>query len=151
MLTGEKRSQIDRIWNAFWTEGIFNPLTVIEQITYLLFIKRLDDQHTAREKKSALLHQPIARRFTRLRRKIARRDGPAQFGQMGGIPGAAAAGNQGVQRCRLTGDEAGKSRRDAASVPGRHAFIETLAPEIRVLRALLGGLGRGGRREVRLR
>ena len=59
MLTGEKRSQIDRIWNAFWTEGIFNPLTVIEQITYLLFIKRLDDQHTAREKKSALLHQPI--------------------------------------------------------------------------------------------
>lgn len=59
MLTGEKRSQIDRIWNAFWTGGISNPLTVIEQVTYLLFIKRLDDQHTAREKKSVLLQKPI--------------------------------------------------------------------------------------------
>ncbi|WP_229253837.1 type I restriction-modification system subunit M N-terminal domain-containing protein [Dyadobacter sp. NIV53] len=47
MLTGEKRSQIDKIWNAFWTGGVSNPLTVIEQITYLLFIKRLDEIQTA--------------------------------------------------------------------------------------------------------
>ena len=92
------------------------------------------------------LVQHLARRFNRLRRKIERRDGPAQFGQMGGIPGAAAAGNQCVQRGRLAGDEAGKSRRGAAGIPGRDAFIEALAPEIRVLRALFGGLGRGGRR-----
>jgi len=36
MLTGEIRSQIDRIWDTFWSGGISNPLEVIEQITYLL-------------------------------------------------------------------------------------------------------------------
>ncbi len=46
MLTGETRNQIDRVWDAFWTGGISNPLEVIEQLTYLLFIKRLDDIHT---------------------------------------------------------------------------------------------------------
>lgn len=59
MLTGEKRSQIDKIWNAFWTGGVSNPLTVIEQITYLLFIKRLDELQTAKEKKAMLLQKPI--------------------------------------------------------------------------------------------
>ena len=48
MLTGDIRSQIDAIWNAFWTGGISNPLEVIEQVTYLLFLKRLDDLHTRR-------------------------------------------------------------------------------------------------------
>ena len=43
MLTGEFRSQIDRVWNAFWTGGISNPLEVIGQITYLLFLRRLAD------------------------------------------------------------------------------------------------------------
>jgi len=42
MLPGTIRSQIDAIWDAFWTGGISNPLEVIEQITYLLFLKRLD-------------------------------------------------------------------------------------------------------------
>src|SRR4051812_13962647 len=46
MLTGEIRSQIDRIWDAFWSGGISNPLEVIEQITYLLFLKRLDELET---------------------------------------------------------------------------------------------------------
>ena len=46
MLTGEIRSQIDQICNAFWTCGISNPLEVIEQI-HLLFLKRLDDIETA--------------------------------------------------------------------------------------------------------
>ena len=59
MLIGEKRSQIDKIWNAFWTGGVSNPLTVIEQITYLLFIKRLDEIQKAKEKKASLLHKPI--------------------------------------------------------------------------------------------
>jgi type I restriction enzyme M protein len=44
MLTGEIRSQIDAVWNAFWSGGISNPLEVIEQITYLLFIRRHDLQ-----------------------------------------------------------------------------------------------------------
>jgi HsdM N-terminal domain len=42
MLTGELRNQIDGIWNDFWSGGLSNPLQVIEQITYLIFIKRLD-------------------------------------------------------------------------------------------------------------
>lgn len=45
MLTGELRSQIDSVWNAFWSGGISNPMEVLEQITYLLFIRRLDDAH----------------------------------------------------------------------------------------------------------
>lgn len=52
MITGEVRSQVDKIWDAFWTGGISNPLEVIEQITYLLFLKRLDDLHTLEENKA---------------------------------------------------------------------------------------------------
>ncbi|MFC0184516.1 N-6 DNA methylase [Pseudarcicella hirudinis] len=59
MLTGEKRSQIDKIWNAFWTGGVSNPLTVIEQITYLLFIKRLDELQAAKELKANRLNKAI--------------------------------------------------------------------------------------------
>jgi type I restriction enzyme M protein len=55
MLTGEIRSQIDRIWDAFWSGGISNPLEVIEQITYLLFLRRLDDLHTLEENKATRL------------------------------------------------------------------------------------------------
>lgn len=39
MIAGELRNKIDRIWETFWTGGITNPLDVIEQFTYLLFIK----------------------------------------------------------------------------------------------------------------
>jgi type I restriction enzyme M protein len=52
MITGELKSQVDRVWDAFWTGGISNPLTVIEQITYLLFIRRLDELQTHEEKKA---------------------------------------------------------------------------------------------------
>jgi type I restriction enzyme M protein len=62
MLTGTIRSQIDAIWNTFWSGGIANPLEVIEQITYLLFLKRLDDLQTLGENKSARLKKPIERR-----------------------------------------------------------------------------------------
>jgi type I restriction enzyme M protein len=55
MLTGEIRNQVDQIWNAFWSGGVANPLSVIEQITYLLFIKRLDDLHTLEENKATNL------------------------------------------------------------------------------------------------
>jgi type I restriction enzyme M protein len=59
MITGAIRSQVDTVWNAFWSGGVSNPLTVIEQITYLLFAKRLDDLHTAREKQANLLKTKI--------------------------------------------------------------------------------------------
>ncbi len=59
MLTGELKSQIDRVWEAFWTGGLSNPLTVIEQMTYLLFIRRLDELQTQKEQKANLLKQDI--------------------------------------------------------------------------------------------
>src|SRR5471030_742360 len=62
MLTTEIRGQIDRIWDAFWSGGIANPLEVIEQITYLLFIRRLDDLQTLAENKAARLKAPIERK-----------------------------------------------------------------------------------------
>lgn len=63
MLTGEIRRQIDDIWNDFWSGGVSNPLSVIEQITYLLFIKRLDELQTIEELKATRLGQPIERRI----------------------------------------------------------------------------------------
>ena len=62
MLTGELRSKIDAIWNAFATGGIANPLEVIEQITYLLFLRRLDDLQLLAENKANQLNKPIERR-----------------------------------------------------------------------------------------
>lgn len=52
MMTGELRNKIDQVWNAFWSGGISNPLEVIEQITYLLFIRRLDELQTLAESKA---------------------------------------------------------------------------------------------------
>ena len=63
MLTGEIRNQVDQIWNTFWSGGIANPLTVIEQITYLLFIKRLDDLQTLEESKAETLGTKMERRI----------------------------------------------------------------------------------------
>lgn len=61
MLTGEIRNQIDSIWNDFWAGGIANPLSVMEQMTYLLFIKRLDELHTLEERKNQSLKIPMER------------------------------------------------------------------------------------------
>lgn len=63
MLTGEIRNQVDQIWDAFWSGGVSNPLSVIEQITYLLFIKRLDELHTLEESKANLTGKPMQRRI----------------------------------------------------------------------------------------
>jgi len=59
VITGELRSKIDRIWDAFWSGGISNPLEVIEQITYLLFIRRLDDLQIAKENRGNRFKEPI--------------------------------------------------------------------------------------------
>lgn len=60
MITGELKSQVDKIWESFWTGGISNPLTVIEQFTYLLFIRRLDEMQMLEEKKAAMIKKPIS-------------------------------------------------------------------------------------------
>lgn len=59
VITGELKSKIDRLWDAFWSGGISNPLEVIEQITYLMFIRRLEDVQQAKEKKSQRTGRPI--------------------------------------------------------------------------------------------
>jgi type I restriction enzyme M protein len=61
MLTGELKSKVDRIWDGFWSGGISNPLEVMEQITYLLFIKRLDELQTLEENRASRLAEPMAR------------------------------------------------------------------------------------------
>lgn len=59
MITGELKSKVDRLWTTFWNNGISNPLSVIEQISYLLFIKRLDDLELAKERKAQRLNRPV--------------------------------------------------------------------------------------------
>lgn len=63
MITGELRSKVDKIWETFWTGGITNPLEVIEQFTYLLFIKGLDDKEIVKENDALLLGIDFDRTF----------------------------------------------------------------------------------------
>lgn len=59
MITGELKHQVDKIWEAFWTGGISNPLTVIEQFTFLLFLRRLDENQQLEEKKANMMGIPL--------------------------------------------------------------------------------------------
>jgi type I restriction enzyme M protein len=63
MLTGQIRNDIDKLWEKFWTGGITNPLTVIEQISYLMFARMLDEQETLAERKSARTGVSFSRLF----------------------------------------------------------------------------------------
>ena len=49
MITGEIKNRIDTIWDAFWTGGITNSITILEQMTYLFFMKMLDDAQKTKE------------------------------------------------------------------------------------------------------
>lgn len=62
MLTGTIRSQIDKLRDSLWSGGVSNPLTGVEQITYLLFAKRIDEIQTREEAKANQLKRPLARR-----------------------------------------------------------------------------------------
>lgn len=55
MITGDLKNKIDNIWETFWTGGLANPLSVIEQVTYLLFIKLLDDNQIKKERNAQVL------------------------------------------------------------------------------------------------
>lgn len=70
MLSAEIKSKIDRLWNNFWSGGISNPLTVIEQISYLLFIKRLDDIDNAKVKRANRMEVPYTSLFKDLNDKL---------------------------------------------------------------------------------
>ena len=58
MITGELKNKINSLWEIFWTGGITNPLDVVEQMTYLMFIHDLDATDNQRAKESAMLGLP---------------------------------------------------------------------------------------------
>ncbi|MBR3206574.1 MAG: SAM-dependent DNA methyltransferase [Bacillus sp. (in: Bacteria)] len=64
MITGELKNRIDRIWDDFAAGGLVNPLEVVEQITYLMFIRDLDDSDNMRAKESAMLGLPYESIFS---------------------------------------------------------------------------------------
>lgn len=55
MITGELKNKVDQIWQTIWTGGITSPITVLEQITYLIFMKLLDDNQLKAEANAAAL------------------------------------------------------------------------------------------------
>lgn len=55
MITGDIKNRIDSIWDTFWTGGITNSITILEQMTYLFFMKMLDDSQVKREAAANLL------------------------------------------------------------------------------------------------
>lgn len=63
MLTGELKNKIDSIWEMFWTGGITNPLDVVEQMTYLMFIHDLDETDSKKAKSSMMLELPYTSMF----------------------------------------------------------------------------------------
>lgn len=63
MITGEVKSKVDKLWEMFWTGGLTNPLDVIEQITYLMFIRDLDQADNNRQKESVMLGLPYVSIF----------------------------------------------------------------------------------------
>jgi type I restriction enzyme M protein len=65
MITGELKNRIDSLWEIFWTGGLTNPLDVIEQMTYLMFIHDLDDADNTHAKESAMLGLPYESVFAK--------------------------------------------------------------------------------------
>ena len=63
MSTGELKNKVDSLWEIFWTGGITNPLDVVEQMTYLMFIHDLDDADNRKAKESAMLGLPYHSMF----------------------------------------------------------------------------------------
>jgi len=64
MITGELKTRIDQLWTAFWTGGITNPLTVIEQISFLMFSRLLDITESRNEKRSVRTGKAFRRIFS---------------------------------------------------------------------------------------
>lgn len=77
MITGDLRSKVDAVWNAFWAGGIANPIEVIEQITYLLFMRGLDEAEQREENRANRTGQPMRRRIFK--------DGTDGIGKDGGV------------------------------------------------------------------
>lgn len=79
MLTGELRSRIDGIWDAFWSGGISNPIEVIEQITHLIFMRGLETAEAREENRANTLTQPMRRRIFPQGKDGIGKDGGVEF------------------------------------------------------------------------
>ncbi|MDE5655818.1 MAG: type I restriction-modification system subunit M N-terminal domain-containing protein [Muribaculaceae bacterium] len=60
MITGQIKNQIDQIWDTFWTGGISNSIDILEQMTYLFFMKLLDDKQLNQEATAAIIGQKVS-------------------------------------------------------------------------------------------
>ena len=63
MVTGEIKNKIDKIWTDMWAGGITNPLTVIEQLTYMMFIHSLDEKELKNESFETLTGEKMPKIF----------------------------------------------------------------------------------------
>ncbi len=131
MLTGKIRNDIDKLWEKFWTGGITNPLTVIEQISYLMFARMLDMQEDVAERKANRTGKPFDRLFPNtpegqlLRWKNFRNMSGKElhkhlkqnvypfFAQLGSAEGE---GGGAWGRTSLIGSEAGRPRADDSGI-----------------------------------
>ena len=82
MLTGDLRSKIDAVWNAFWAGGIANPIEVIEQITYLLFMRGLDEAQALADNKANRTGRPVERTIFPAGKDGIGRNGGAAYADM---------------------------------------------------------------------
>lgn len=70
MITGELKSKVDKLWTEFWTGGITNPLTVIEQITFLMYARLLDMNERRDEKRAERTGKAFKQRFGEDQQKL---------------------------------------------------------------------------------
>lgn len=70
MITGPLKSKIDKLWEEFWTGGITNPLTVIEQITFLMYARLLDMNESSDEKRANRTGNEFKHRFSQEQQEL---------------------------------------------------------------------------------
>ena len=112
MITGELKSQVDKIWEAFWTGGISNPLTVIEQFTFLLFLRRVDERQLLEEKKAhvigaAVRHPLYSEEHKKFRWNVFKNSDPETIFNLFTIPQADADNLTVFEQMKQLGSEAG--------------------------------------------
>jgi type I restriction enzyme M protein len=83
MITGDLKSKVDAVWTTMWSGGISNPIDVIEQLTFLLFLKRLDELHIAQEKKAVRLKRDLEGAIF-----VTKKDKNARWSVFKHLPGA---------------------------------------------------------------
>ncbi len=110
-LTTQQKSDIDKLWTDFWTGGITNPLTVIEQISFLMFARMLDVMETTGERKAERTKKPFKGRFKG-------KNDPRRWQHFKHV-GAAGCSESFAMRCSPTSAISTGARRSASTCPTR--------------------------------